>query len=81
MLPRRLPTGTSTLPTATRLRFSHPVYYFYFLVLLYITKAGWRDLLARFASGSGTLLDLEFLVNEQGNLGIIIVIVVILHES
>ncbi|ELR16042.1 Saccharopine dehydrogenase (NAD+, Llysine-forming), putative protein [Acanthamoeba castellanii str. Neff] len=27
---------------------------------------GWKELLHRFTSGKGTLLDLEFLVNEQG---------------
>jgi saccharopine dehydrogenase (NAD+, L-lysine-forming) len=29
-------------------------------------QTGWKELLHRFTSGKGTLLDLEFLVNEQG---------------
>jgi len=29
-------------------------------------QTGWKDLLGRFAKGNGTLLDMEFLVNDQG---------------
>lgn len=32
----------------------------------YKNQAGWKDLLGRFASGGGTLLDLEYLTNEKG---------------
>lgn len=32
----------------------------------YKQQAGWETVLGRYARGSGTLLDLEFLVNEQG---------------
>ena len=37
-----------------------------FFAHAYKHQAGWRELLQRFEAGSGTLLDLEFLVNEQG---------------
>lgn len=32
----------------------------------YKQQAGWKDVLTRFKSGNGTLLDLEFLVDERG---------------
>lgn len=32
----------------------------------YKRQAGWADVLARFAAGNGTLLDLEFLKDENG---------------
>jgi saccharopine dehydrogenase (NAD+, L-lysine-forming) len=32
----------------------------------YKNQAGWQDVLGRFFRGGGTLLDLEFLVDESG---------------
>jgi saccharopine dehydrogenase (NAD+, L-lysine-forming) len=32
----------------------------------YKNQAGWKDILSRFVQGNGTLLDLEFLVDERG---------------
>jgi len=37
-----------------------------FFAHCYKNQTGWRDLLSRFDSGKGTILDLEFLVNDQG---------------
>ncbi len=32
----------------------------------YKNQAGWQDMLKRFQNGSGSLLDLEFLVDDKG---------------
>jgi saccharopine dehydrogenase (NAD+, L-lysine-forming) len=32
----------------------------------YKSQAGWEDVLGRFSRGGGTLLDLEFLVDDKG---------------
>jgi len=37
-----------------------------FFAHCYKEQTGWRDILARFDKGKGTILDLEFLVNDQG---------------
>jgi hypothetical protein len=37
-----------------------------FFAHCYKRQAGWKDVLARFVEGNGTLLDLEFLNDERG---------------
>ncbi|GAA95948.1 uncharacterized protein L969DRAFT_92023 [Mixia osmundae IAM 14324] len=52
---KELPVTTDPLPH-THVQFAH----------CYKQQAGWRDVLARFRAGGGTLLDLEFLQDERG---------------
>ena len=59
--------GLKELPESdTPLRHRH-VYFAH----AYKHQAGWTELLGRFARGGGTLLDLEFLTDDQGALVIV----------
>jgi saccharopine dehydrogenase (NAD+, L-lysine-forming) len=53
---KELPEGDTSPLTHTHIFFAH----------CFKRQAGWRDILARFEKGSGTLLDLEFLCDEKG---------------
>ncbi|KAI9208989.1 saccharopine dehydrogenase Lys3 [Polychytrium aggregatum] len=53
---KELPEGDDTPLTHTHIFFAH----------CYKQQAGWKDVLSRFKRGNGTLLDLEFLKNDQG---------------
>ncbi|KAJ3071214.1 Saccharopine dehydrogenase [Podochytrium sp. JEL0797] len=53
---KELPENDTTPLPHTHIMFAH----------CYKQQAGWKDVLARFDAGGGTLLDLEFLVDERG---------------
>ena len=53
---KELPENDSSPLEHTHIFFAH----------CYKQQAGWKEVLGRFVSGKGTLLDLEFLVDERG---------------
>ncbi|KAJ3124004.1 Saccharopine dehydrogenase [Nowakowskiella sp. JEL0407] len=53
---KELPENDFTPLTHTHIMFAH----------CFKRQGGWMDVLGRFKNGNGTLLDLEFLTNEQG---------------